>query len=156
MPKITINYSPLEHRLALSSPSSRFRKLNLSTALLNKSWPSFPNAVDCAVWLIVDEGSVIWNNDRSDSHNMHTHEGKGKRKPCFQKTLPGQRLPELHESYVWSQDNILALILWILGFLLLFHSLTHWFLPLNKHLNIYLKKYHYTLSFSKSLKCIWI
>lgn len=44
----SLNYSSFEHRLAISSQSFRFRRLNLPNALLNEILASFPNAVDCA------------------------------------------------------------------------------------------------------------
>jgi hypothetical protein len=47
--KITINYAPFEHRLAISSPGSELTRLNLSNALLNKSLPSFPVQLTASV-----------------------------------------------------------------------------------------------------------
>lgn len=49
--KFTINYSTLEHRLAISSPSSSFRRLNLSGYTAEQKLALFPNAVDYARWL---------------------------------------------------------------------------------------------------------
>lgn len=44
--KITINYAPFEHRLAILSPGSKLTRLNLSNALLNKL-AFVPSAADC-------------------------------------------------------------------------------------------------------------
>ena len=39
-------------------------KLEFIKCIAEQTWPSFPNAVDNAGWLSVDEVSVIWNSDQ--------------------------------------------------------------------------------------------
>lgn len=63
--KITINYPSIEHRLAISSPSSELTRLNLSNVLLNESLPFFSNAAGCFRdgWSVA-EGPVTQNSDQ--------------------------------------------------------------------------------------------
>ena len=63
---------------------------------------------------------------------------RGKGSPNFRKHCKDKGYLSSMDRYVWSKENTLASILWILGFLLLFHSLT--LVSISKHILKYIFK----------------